>query len=135
MALKFSIPRGEKVIINGAVISGGDKAITLYLLNKASFLRGREILKDEDVTSPERELYFLIQLIYLFPDDAARTLPKCKLAFEQMRQLHPQHQTALSDIEQLVDAENYHKALKTLARLFQIKPRRLTVDGEAAETD
>ena len=69
MPLKFSLRPGEKVIVNGAVIGRGEEPGTFYLYNKANFLRGREVMKEESAISVEKKLYLIIQLMYLFPED------------------------------------------------------------------
>jgi flagellar protein FlbT len=74
--LKFSLRPGEKVIVNGAVIGRGEEPGTFYLYNKANFLRGREVMKEEHADTNEKKLYLAIQLLYLFPEDTAETSTK-----------------------------------------------------------
>jgi len=38
MPLKITLKPGEKIIINGAVIKNGEKAMTFYIENKATIL-------------------------------------------------------------------------------------------------
>lgn len=54
MPLRFVLRPNEKVIINGAVIGGGSELTTIYLFNKANFLRGREVMKEEQADSIEK---------------------------------------------------------------------------------
>ncbi len=68
MPLKLSLKPGEKFAINGAVIVNSDRRSTLVVQNKASILRERDIMQQEEVNSPARRIYFPIMMMYL--DDA-----------------------------------------------------------------
>lgn len=65
MPLKISLKPGEKFVLNGAVIENGDRRANLVLKNKASVLREKDILQEEDVTTPVRRIYFPIMMMYL----------------------------------------------------------------------
>lgn len=66
MPLKVRIPAGEKIVVNGAVISNvDDKAMHIQLENEAQFMRGRDILRPEEATSPLLEAYYHAQLMYI----------------------------------------------------------------------
>jgi flagellar biosynthesis repressor protein FlbT len=65
MALKLSLKPGEKLVLNGAVISNGDRRTTLLLQNKASVLREKDIMQPDGVTSPARHIYFPVMMMYL----------------------------------------------------------------------
>lgn len=65
MALKISLKPGERFVVNGAVITNGDRRSAFVIQNKVSILRERDIMTEEDVTSPARRVYFPIMLAYL----------------------------------------------------------------------
>mgnify|MGYP003700281085 FL=1 len=65
MALKLSLKPDEKLVINGAVIANADRRTTLIVHNKASILREKDILQEEDITTPARRIYFPIMLMYM----------------------------------------------------------------------
>jgi len=65
MPLKLSLKPGEKFVLNGAVMQNGDRRATLVLQNKASVLREKDIMHEQDVTTPARRVYFPIMLMYL----------------------------------------------------------------------
>ncbi|GJL97653.1 MAG: putative flagellum biosynthesis repressor protein FlbT [Hyphobacterium sp.] len=71
MPLKLSLKPGEKFVLNGAVMQNGDRRATLVLQNKASVLREKDIMHEQDVTTPARRVYFPIMVMYLSakPDD------------------------------------------------------------------
>lgn len=65
MPLKISLKPGEKFVLNGAVIENGDRRSVMVLQNKASVLREKDIMQQEEVTTPARHIYFPIMMMYL----------------------------------------------------------------------
>ena len=122
MPLKLVLRPGEKLIVNGAVIGIGDHPVSLFFYNKVNFLRGREILKEEQCDTIEKKLYFIIQLIYIFPEDAQPNMAKFDLILNEARVAHPGEATLFGDVENLVREGNYYRALKICRRLFTPEP-------------
>jgi len=118
MPLKFVLRPNEKVIINGAVIGSGDRPGSFYLYNTANFLRGREVLKEEQIDSAEKKLYFIIQLIYIFPEDSAVNFVRFSAALEEVRASRPEAAEQLDEIAGNVGTNNYYRALKLCRKLF-----------------
>lgn len=118
MALKFSLRLGEKVIVNGAVIGRGEEPGALLLYNKANFLRGREVMKEEQADTNEKKLYLAIQLLYLFSDDAAETSAKVDAVLAHCQVERPDRAKDLARVKQLVQEHDYYRALKLTAKLF-----------------
>lgn len=118
MPLKFVLRPNEKVIINGAVIGVGDRPGSFYLYNTANFLRGREVLKEENIDCVEKMLYFIIQMIYIFPEDAELNLERFTIVLGETREAWPDRQADLDEVAALVDAKNYYRALKLCRRMF-----------------
>ena len=127
MALKFVLRPGEKMVVNGAVIGAGEQQGSILLFNKAHFLRGREIMREEDTTTLERRIYFVIQLAYLFPEDAPLNLTRCAEFLEEAKTIHPDRAESFTEIEDQVRQGNYYRALKLCGRLVK------SSDGDAAE--
>lgn len=119
MPLKFVLRPNEKVIINGAVIGAGDRPGSFYLYNTANFLRGREVLKEEQIDSLEKKLYFVIQLAYIFPEDAAVNLARFEAILEEARVARADRADDLDEIAHLVDTRNFYRALKVCRKLFR----------------
>jgi flagellar biosynthesis repressor protein FlbT len=65
MALKISLKPGERFVVNGAVITNGDRRAAFVIQNKASILRERDIMTEDEVTTPARRVYWPIMLSYL----------------------------------------------------------------------
>jgi flagellar protein FlbT len=68
MALKLSLKPGEQFVINGAVVTNGDRRTVLVVQNKASILRDRDVMREDEATSPAKRVYFACMLSYLDPD-------------------------------------------------------------------
>ena len=68
MPLKIVLRAGEKIAINQAVILNGGEKAELVLENKASILRERDIMSSKEADSPAKRIYFLVQMIYMFPE-------------------------------------------------------------------
>jgi flagellar biosynthesis repressor protein FlbT len=65
--LRITLRDGEKAILNGAVISAVGRT-QLRIENTVSILRGREVMRPEEATTPARQLYFSCMLAYIDPD-------------------------------------------------------------------
>jgi flagellar protein FlbT len=118
LPLKFTLKPGEKVIVNGAVIGRGEEPGSFYLYNKVKFLRGREVMKEEQADSLEKKLYLIIQLIYLFPENAAENMVKFAAIWTEILKMRPDDQEKLAEVARLVQSEDYYRALKLTAKLF-----------------
>ena len=134
MPLKLVLRPGEKLIVNGAVIGVGDQSVSLFFYNKVNFLRGREILKEEQCDTIEKKLYFIIQLIYIFPEDAETNIFKFNLILNESRLIRPELSDLFDEVEGYVRDGNYYRALKLCRKLFaQDGARDAASDG--AETE
>lgn len=127
MPLKFVLRPNEKVIINGAVIGAGDRPGSFFLYNTANFLRGREVLKEEQIDCIEKKLYFVIQLVYIFPEDSTLNLQRFASILDETREARPDAAKTLDEIARLVEGRNYYRALKLCRKLFR------AADGRAAD--
>ena len=101
MPLKFTLKPGEKVIVNGAVIGRGEEPGSFYLYNKVKFLRGREVMKEEQADSLEKKLYLIIQLIYLFPENAAENRVVFDQIWAEVTRQRPDNREAVKQVQPL----------------------------------
>ena len=72
MPLKLSLRPGEKFVLNGAVVQNGDRRGVLVLQNKASVLREKDIMQQEQANTPARRIYFPVMMMYLDEAGAER---------------------------------------------------------------
>jgi flagellar biosynthesis repressor protein FlbT len=73
MPLNLRIPTGEKLIINGAVITNaGDRPMQIRVENTAVIMRQRDIMLPEQADTPLRLTYFHAQMMYIEPEQRER---------------------------------------------------------------
>lgn len=73
--MHISLRAGERFYINGAVLRV-DRKVSFELLNDATFLLDAHVMRVEEVTTPLRQLYFIVQIMLMNPADtqAAREM-------------------------------------------------------------
>ncbi|WP_333572713.1 flagellar biosynthesis repressor FlbT [Sphingomonas sp.] len=65
--LRITLRDGEKAIVNGAVLRAVGRT-QIAVENMVSILRGREVMRPEEATTPARQLYFATMLAYIDPN-------------------------------------------------------------------
>jgi flagellar protein FlbT len=66
MPLKITLKSGERIVVGGAVISNSSiHKCDLLIHNEAPVLREKDILSEDNATTPCSRIYFAIQLIYI----------------------------------------------------------------------
>lgn len=127
MPLKLSLKPGEKFVLNGAVLTNGDRRVSLVIENKASILRDRDILQVEDANTPAKRIYFPIMMLYLDPDQSEKY-------YEEFVTRMSEFMNAITDREALrtcvaisrdVLQGDYYKALIKCRQLFDFEQTRL----------
>ena len=122
MSLKFRIPVGEKIVVNGAVITNtGNKAMHFSLENDASIMRERDILLPEDVKTPLENVYLFVQLMYIEPgshDTHHKSFQdSAQIAF--LSTADNEERNLVFEVVGLVGEKNYYSALKLLQKYFK----------------
>ena len=134
MPLKLSLKPGEKIIINGAVVANGPHKTELVLQNRASVLRQRDIVTEESATTPARNLYYLIQLMYLFPEGDERRTPVLKKALLEFGSAAPSGLPMLFTVSQLVVDGRLYEALQACKKLIAHEDKIFDMGKEGAAT-
>jgi len=122
MSLKFRIPAGEKIIVNGAVITNTSaKAMHFSLENDASIMRERDIILPAQVTSPLENVYLQIQMMYIEPENHADHYKSfqeaAQMAFLSTDEI-PQRDM-IFEVVGLVGEKNFYNALKLLQKIIK----------------
>ena len=127
MPLKLSLKPGEKFVLNGAVVQNGDRRGVLVLQNKASVLREKDIMQENEVTTPARRVYFPVMMMYLDEAGAERYYD------EFVRRL-TEFMGVISNPDVLADcvqaskfcmSREYYKALMLCRKLIEYEDERL----------
>lgn len=127
MALKISLKPGERFVVNGAVITNGDRRSAFIIQNKVSILRERDILRPEEVNTPARRIYFPIMLCYLEPENAGRYRDEFVLRMGEFLGVivNPAIQAICVEISMQVMDGDYYKALANCRKLLDYETEKL----------
>lgn len=127
MPLKLSLKPGERFVLNGAVVQNGDRRGVLILQNKASVLREKDIMQEEDVNSPARRIYFPVMMMYLdeanaekYHDEFVRRLSEFMGVIQ-----NPEILAECVAISRHAMSREYYKALMLSRKLIDYEDERL----------
>lgn len=118
--MRFSLKAGERIFINGAVLTVSQK-VTLSLLNDARFLLENHVLQLADATTPMRQLYFVVQSLLINPQEEEKGLIAFRKLYDPLVMLAPdEHVRAqLKSVEDFVTAGRFFEALKVIRGMFE----------------
>jgi flagellar protein FlbT len=135
MPLKLSLKPGEKFVLNGAVLTNGDKRTSLVIQNKACVLREKDIMQPDEATTPARRIYVPIMMMYLdsggteeYYNDFALRMTEFMGAIHDRAAL-----SACVEISRDVMSGDYYKALMTCRKLFTFEQDRLSYEPESLQ--
>ena len=133
MPLKLSLKPGEKFVLNGAVITNGDKRASLVIQNKAALLREKDIMQPHEANTPARRIYVPIMMMYLDPEAVDEYYNEFALRMtEFMGAVQNRQMLSLCiEISRDVMAGNYYKGLIACRKLFDFEQERLNYDPES----
>jgi len=127
------LKRGEKLYVNGAVLRV-DRRTSLEFLNDVTFLLENHVMQAEDATTPERQLYFVVQSMLMDPVNAAMTAELYKhLSFRTRQQITDETLgQQIDSADRKVAEGRYFDALKILRGCFSQPETPLRQGEEAA---
>ena len=133
MPLKLSLKPGEKLVLNGAVVTNGDKRASLIIQNKACLLREKDIMQPEDATTPARRIYMPIMMMYLDQENGEQYYNDFALRMTEFMGAIRNHDAlaACVEISRDVMSANYYHALMTCKKLFDFERERLSYDPQS----
>jgi len=119
MPLKIALKPKEKLYIGGAVISNGEHHSEFTVLNTTTILREKDILTEETANSPCRRIYLTIQLMYMGENEKLTEHHANYWALvKDVIEAAPSFRELLTEISELILADNYYKALKVANKLI-----------------
>jgi flagellar protein FlbT len=124
--MHISLRAGEKFYINGAVLRV-DRKVSFELLNDATFLLDAHVMRVEEVTTPLRQLYFIVQIMLMNPADtqAARDMFEQALRQSKNQFKDPAILAGLENVKRLIDEGRKFEALKAIRKLLPIEAAQL----------
>lgn len=131
--MRFSLKAGERIFINGAVLTVNQK-VMLSLLNDARFLLESHVLQVEDATTPTRQLYFVAQALLISPATTEQTMIMFRQLLASLLALHADHEVteALRAVGELVETGRTFEALKMIRGLFDVDDLKVGIGGTAS---
>jgi flagellar protein FlbT len=129
MPLKLNVKPGEKFIVNGAVMVAGKKGASLVLQNDATILLGKDIIQEEEATTPARRIYFSILVMYLDQDNSTAYQDSFMGYVEDFLEATTFNEVrrTLLNIVQDVNGQMYYRALKTCKALIKFEEEVLKI--------
>ena len=130
MPLKLSLKPGEKFVLNGAVLTNGDKRTSLVIQNKACVLREKDIMQPAEAVTPARRIYLPIMMMYLDDEGSEEYYSEFALRMTEFMGAVQTRSVLAACIEISRDVANgaYYKALMTCRKLFEFEQERLSYD-------
>jgi len=127
LPLKLSLKPGERFVLNGAVVENGDRRTVLVLQNKASVLREKDILQEEDVNTPARRIYFPVMMMYLDEAGSERYYDEFVRRLTEFMGVigNPQVLADCVGVSKHCMAREYYKALMLCRKLIEYEDERL----------
>lgn len=119
MPLKLSLPRGEKLVVNGAVIKNDGPNVILVFENQAHIMRQKDIMTLEDASSPARRIYLAIQCAYIFAERRDEHMSEFESLLSEFREAAPSSEEISDKIKKLADNGNLYGALKACRGLIK----------------
>ena len=119
MALKITLKPNEKMIVSGAVVTNGNSKNTdLIIENNVPVLRQKDILSENDATSPCSRIYFIIQLMYIDEENLTDYQPLYWKLVRELLDAVPRLTGPINQINENILAGNFYRALKLAGELI-----------------
>ncbi len=118
MPLKLTLKPHEKLIIAGAVVTNGDVKCDLIIENKVPILREKDVMREEDAISPCSKIFFVVQLMYVDPDNIVDHHNAYWNLVREVIKAAPSMINLISRISEEILSSNYYKALKLSKQLI-----------------
>ena len=119
MALKITLKPNEKMIVGGAVLTNGNtKNSDLIIENSIPVLRQKDIMCQTDATSHCRQIYFIIQLMYIDSENLADHQQTYWKLVHALLDAIPRLTGHIDEINEHILIGNYYRALKLARELI-----------------
>lgn len=113
MALKLKVRRQEKLMINGAVLEFSNDAEVTFL-NRASIMREKDVMVEDQVTDLWSAAYFIVQLIYIDIENKDRLGAMFRRVIGDLTDEYPEKREELNRLLTSFDEDNFYECLKLI---------------------
>ena len=117
--MHINLRAGEKLYLNGAVLRA-DRKVSLELLNDAAFLLEAHVMSPDAATTPLRQLYFVVQMMLMSPQDTVQARRIFSTSLEAMTEAYDDAEVkqVLAICTKQVAQDRFFDALKGLRGAF-----------------
>jgi flagellar biosynthesis repressor protein FlbT len=119
MALKILLKPAERIIISGAVITNGKTTAQLLVGNQVPILRQKDIMGENEATTPCRRIYFVIQLMYIDPGNLATHHHTYWNLVKDVLKAAPSTLALIDRISEYILNNRHYQALKLAKKLVE----------------
>ena len=127
MTLKITLKPQEKMILGGAVIANGNNAgCQLVIENKVPILREKDILSENDADTPCRQLYFIIQLMYIDDENLASHQKNYWRFVKEIVKAAPSTVSLIDQINEEIVSGRCYQALKLAQKLIEYEQEAIS---------
>ena len=119
MPLKLTLGKGEKLIVNGAVVKSDGDGASLVFENQAHILRQKDILTAEQAKTPAARVYLALQCAYLFPDQRGSYIADFDRLLGDYVMAAPSAGPIAEDIQKRVALDQLYSGLKSCQKLIE----------------
>jgi len=119
MSLILKLAPGERLFINGAVVTNGDRRTYLMVENHAQIVREKDVMLPEDAITPVRRAYFAAQSVLLNAQPALGSMEAFQEQMDRLRTvfIKREHVQQLEEAELHMREGNTYRALSALRDL------------------
>ncbi|PCH97879.1 MAG: flagellum biosynthesis protein FlbT [Rhodobacteraceae bacterium] len=120
MPLRLTLKPEERIIINGCIIRNAARRQTLTIENHADVVRGHDLLKEQEVTTPVTRVYFLIQTVLVAAELRDDFNPRIQKSLaELMTVFGADYTDNILNAANFVSMGDHYKALRALSDLIK----------------
>lgn len=117
MPLKIILKPGERMVIDGAVIRNGGAKTEFYIENRVPLLRQKDIIAEKDAHTVCRQIYYVIQLMYIDKTDPVTHHAAYWNLVQPLVKAAPSSVALVDRISTKILAGHHYQALKLAKKL------------------
>lgn len=133
MPLKITLAEGDRIVVNGAVLTNHGRRTTISIDNRSEVIRGDDLILLEQASTPIRQIYFLIQNCIIAPQTREEAIPQIQDRMARMVQdLSSHHVGCIMSAANFISANDFYKALKQVQMVMRDDDRAKVKADQAA---
>jgi flagellar biosynthesis repressor protein FlbT len=119
MGLKITLRPKERMIVGSAVIANaGTSECSISVENNATILREKNIMKLQEADTPCRQIYFIVQMMYVDPQRLSHHHKNYWKLVREVIHAAPSTLPMIHKINQDILNDGYYQAMKTARQLI-----------------